>query len=75
MSTSRKSYGTRNADGTWNTKTGCPPYSFWTEQAKRWNKLGSSHSGKKLCSGTQQKSTDDVKLKHGAELQKSTPNV
>ena len=70
----RKPYGTRNADGTWNTKTGCPTYSFWTEQARRWNGLDSSHSGKKLCSGTQQKSMDDVKPVHGAEPQKSMPS-
>ena len=26
----------RNADGTWNTKSGCPPYQFWIEQANRF---------------------------------------
>ena len=22
---------------TWKTKTGCPPYFFWMEQARRWD--------------------------------------
>ena len=41
----------RNSDGTWNTKTGCPPYQFWTEQANRWRNSGTTHTGKRIIDG------------------------
>jgi len=41
----------RNANGTWNTKSGCPPYQFWTEQANRWRNSGTTHTGKRIVDG------------------------